>query len=302
VRWAAPLLIVAACTRTPAPVEPSERALFRDLERHVTIAETTGWGVDRIQIDKMMEGVLDSVCRVGELDRRGLRSWLDEEIVRRGGPIEAAWRARGKELRAVDDLLVLHRVRAVLIRADQLTVDCPFWLEPEVPFRGRQISEQRWQLSFGGGGKGIAVVQGENRDLRFGGAGRLLLGRMLEGGDGIYAGVEVGASAAFPKDATGERTSLELGLDLVTPIVYRRTRTNAYFEIEAGWLGKLSERSWSDVDHGIHVGVAVGARALRTRFLFPGAAFGLSYERTFVAGEDLHTIKLGGRVAFDLDL
>ena len=52
----------------------------------------------------------------------------------------------------------------------------------------------------------------------------------------------------------------------------------------------------------IHVGFAIGARALRTRFVFPGAAVGISYERLFLDGEDLRSIKIGARVVFDLDL
>jgi len=48
--------------------------------------------------------------------------------------------------------------------------------------------------------------------------------------------------------------------------------------------------------------VSFGGRALRTRFLFPGAAFELAWERLFVAGDDATSIKLGFRAAFDLDL
>ena len=66
--------------------------------------------------------------------------------------------------------------------------------------------------------------------------------------------------------------------------------------------GQWSEEDWSDFASGLHLGVAFGARALRARFLFPGVAFGASFERTFVAGDDPTSIKLGFRVAFDLDL
>jgi hypothetical protein len=52
----------------------------------------------------------------------------------------------------------------------------------------------------------------------------------------------------------------------------------------------------------MHVGMAIGGRALRQRFLFPGVAFGMSYERTFVDGVDLRMFKVGARVALDLDL
>jgi hypothetical protein len=296
-------LALAACARLPAPREPSTRALFRDLERQVTIADAAGWGVDRLEIDDMVDTGLQSACRVDPLGRRSLLGWLDDRIAALGGPVEVAWRRRGKQLGKVDDLLVLTRIRMLLAHVDALAPhDCPFWIEPHHPFRGRQISDGRWQLSLGGGGKGIVVWQGDSRDLRFGGAGRLLFGRVLANGDAIYAGVEAGASAAFPRDDMGERTTLVLGIDVVAPVVYRRTGTNTYVEVEAGWLGQATERDWEDVAHGVHVGVALGGRALRTQFFFPGAAIGVSLERLFVDGDDITAFKFGARVAIDLDL
>jgi hypothetical protein len=295
-------IVLAACVHAPAPKDPSERALFHDLERQVTVSAATGWGIDRLEIERMLETALDSVCRVAELDRRGLRRWLDEEIAREGGPVEVAWQRHGEDLGAVDDLLRLTRVRALLARADESSSDCPFWLEPEVPFTGRQISEQRWQLTFGGGGKASVVSQAGHNDLSFGGAGRLLFGRTFEDGDGLYAGLELGGSASFPKDPSGMRTGPVLGIDLVTPLVYRSTLTNTYVELEAGWLGHATEKDWSGIDHGVHLGVSFGGRALRARFLFPGAAFELAWERLFLPGDDQTSIKLGFRAAFDLDL
>ncbi|HEX2686670.1 MAG TPA: hypothetical protein VHN14_08630, partial [Kofleriaceae bacterium] len=245
---------------------------------------------------------LDSSCRVDPLARSLLHRWLDERIAALGGPVEVAYRARGKDLARVDELLVVSRVRLVLARAEELAVDCPFWLEPEHPFRGRQISEQRWQLTFGGGGKAIIIHQGDRFDGSFGGAGRVLLGRTFGDGSGVYAGVELGANATFPKDLSGMRTQLAIGSDLVAPVMYRHALTNAFFEFEAGWLGHATERDGGAIDHGIHLGGAIGVRGLRARFVFPGLAFGVSWERAFVAGADLTTIKLGARVAFDLDL
>lgn len=300
-RHLAVVLAVGACSRTPAPKDPTERALFRDLEREVTVGAATGWGVDKLEIDKLLGAGMDSVCRVDILGRRSLKEWLDAEIARKGGPVDQAWRARGKKLKKVDDLLVLHRVRLLLERADAMSMDCPFWLEPENPFTGRQISEHGWQLSFGGGGKASAVSQGNRRDFSAGGAGRILLGRTFDDGNGLYSGIEMGASAQFPKNDMGERTQLELGIDIVVPLVYRYTLLNTYFEWEAGWVGHSTEDDWNAFDHGVHVGFAFGGRALRQRFLFPGAALGIAYERLFVDGADLISVKVGARVAFDLD-
>jgi hypothetical protein len=296
------VLWLAACGHGPRPVDPSGSALYRDLERIVTVSATTGWGVDRIEIEGVLRAGLDSVCRVDPLARRSLRTWIDGELQRLGAPVETAYEERGRSLDKVDDLLVLTRISKLLARAEQVANECPFWVDVEEPFRGRQISDARWQISFGGGGKGILVKQGDRQDVNAGGAGRLMLGRVLSGGDAIYAGLEFGASAAFPKDAQGERSALVIGADYVAPLVYRHTLTNTYFELEAGWLGHATERDWGDLDHGVHVGFAFGGRALRTRFVFPGAALGISYERTFLDGDDVRTIKVGARVALDFDL
>lgn len=268
----------------------------------VTVSAATGWGADKVEVDALTKPAVDSACRVDLLDRTQLAAWIASEIRRLGGPVEEAWRTRGKDLDAVGDLLVLTRVQKLLARAEELSLDCPFWLEPEHPFRGRQISDGAWLLSFGGGGKGTVSLQSGELDLKFGGAGRLLLGRAFSDANALFVGLEAGASAAFPKNDMGERTKLELGVDVVAPLVYRRTLLNAYFEVEAGWLGRATERDWQDFDHGVHVGIAIGGRALRTRWLFPGAAFGISWERTFLDGDDATTVKIGARVAFDLEL
>lgn len=296
-------VVLCSCATGPRPPGRSESALFRDLEREVTVTAATGWRIDRREVEGLMNVALESVCRVDPLDRRSLAVWLDEEIRRQGGPVEVAWRARGKKLSAVSDLLVLDRVQKVLARAEELSLDCPFWLEPQYPFEGRQISDGHWLLTGGGGGKGIASYQDGRSDLKAGGAGRLLFGRVFEGGSALFFGAEIGLSAAFPKNDMGERTQLEVGADIVTPIVYRRpVTTNFYGEIEAGWLGRTSERDWTQYDNGVHVGLAVGARGLRTRFVFPGAGVAISWERTFLDGGDATTIKVGARVLFDLEL
>lgn len=298
------LAVCAACSHTPAPKDPTERALFRDLEREVTVADATGWGIDRLEIEANLERALDSVCRVDELGRRSLHAWLDAEIELEGGPVEKAYRERGHSLSKVGNLLTLTRVRMLLARAEETSVDCPFWLEPENPFTGRQISEHRWEVTFGGGGTASAIKQGNERDISAGGAGRLLIGRMFSGGDGIYIGAEAGGSAEFPKDkTTGQRSNLQLGADLIPMIVYRwTTTTNTYAEVEGGWLGHTTERDWGAIDNGMHVGMSFGGRALRQRFLFPGAALTFAYERLFLDGDDLITIKIGARAAFDWDL
>jgi hypothetical protein len=293
----------AGCART-LPADRSGAALYRDLQRLVSVTATSGWEIDRIEVDDMMSAALMSVCQVAPAQRVALLAWVDAESHRRGGPVEDAWRRRGKRLNNVGDLIELARIRMVLARAiDAAPGDCPFWLEPEQPFRGRQISDDHWQLSFGGGGKAILVHQGDRSDINFGGAGRIVIGRNVGSRSGLYAGLELGASASFPKDDDGGRGGLELGIDVVTPLVYRYTLVNAYLEGEVGYLARSTE-SDGGFEPGVHVGFAIGGRATRKRLLFPGAVLGLSYERTFpddADAEPLNAVKLGFRVALDWD-
>jgi hypothetical protein len=298
------ILAVAACARPVHPVDPTTSALYRDLERQVTVAGTAGWNIDRLELDGLLSDALGSVCRVDPLARRSLATWLDEQIAANGGPVQEAYRERGRKMSRVSLLVKLTRVRALLERADAAApTDCPFWVEIEEPFRGRQISDRRWQLTLGGGGKGMIVHEGDRTDFSAGGAGRMLFGRVFDARSALYAGLELGATAAFPKDELGNRGALVLGVDIVAPLVYRHTLTNAYWELEAGWLGRTTEEDLQRVDQGAHVGFSVGGRALRTRFFFPGAALGISWERTFTApdGADVTTIKVGARVMFDID-
>ena len=295
-------LLLPACARRVPPTAPAA-ALYRDLERLVAVAEATGWKIDRLEVEALLPAVLDSACRVRPEVRAAVLAWLDREIAAAGGPVEKAYQERGRELSRVKRLLQLTRARMLLRAASEAAAaDCPFWLEPSDGFAGRQISDDRWQLSGGGGGKLIVAGQAGETDLRFGGSGRLLVGRTFGSRSGLYTGLDLGGSGSFPRTEEGERGALVLGIDGVIPLVYRHTLVNSYLEVEAGWLGTVTEEEGSELEQGIHLGVAVGARASRARWVFPGGAVGLSWERTLTGGPPLTTIKVGFRAVLDLDL
>jgi hypothetical protein len=234
-----------------------------------------------------------------------LRAWLDQQIAASGGEPGDAYRRANRDLGKISDLVELARVRMTLNRAiDTAARDCPFWVSPERDFRGRQILDDRWLFTFGGGGKGIIVSQGDRTDLNFGGAGRLLFGRAIGPRWTLMLGVEGGASASFPRDDGGDRGSLVLGLDLVTPIAARYRMVNSYVEAEVGFLTVLRETDAADPEPGVHIGFSIGGSASRRRWFLPGSALGVSYERTFPDGGDdpLQMLKFGLRAAIDIDL
>ncbi len=300
---AAVLLAAGGCARTVPPDRPSA-ALYRDVQRLVTLSAAAGWEIDRVEVTKLLPAVLMSVCRAQPAKRVAVLGWLDARIRTLGGPVEVAYRKRGRRLSRVKALLELTRIRTTLARAISVAErDCPFWLEPDPDFRGRQIADDRWQLSFGGGGKVIGIRQGGQFDLQFGGSSRLVVGRAIGSRISLLFGGEVGGSASFPRDADGQRGELVVAVDVVAPLVFRYRLVNTYLELDAGPLGHFTE-SDKEFIPGLHVGVAFGGRASRKRWFFPGAVFGVSYERTFPDGEHgppLHMIKLGFRVAVDMD-
>jgi len=233
-----------------------------------------------------------------------LRQWLHSRVTALGGPVERAYRERGRDLDRVGDLLELTRIKILFEAAERASTECPFYLTPERNFAGRQISDDRWQLSVGGGGRGNVLTQGGDTDVSFGGAGRLLLGRAIGDRWSLYSGVEAGGSALFPKDESGNRESVVVLFELATPFVVRWRSVNSYIEGEAGYLATFQEKD-RDPEHGFRIGAAFGARALLTRRFFPGGAFQLSYDRVSPGSPGAparHTVRVGFRVALDFNL
>jgi hypothetical protein len=294
----------AGCTR-PLPAHPSAAALYRDMERLVTVREAAGWEIDRLELDQILSATLMSACQVEPAQRLALRDWVDQRITAMGGPVELAYQRRGS-LDGIEELLTLTRVRGLLDRSIAVAEeDCPFWLPPQSVFQGRQISDGRWQVSLSGGGRANLVLSDGRADLEFGGASRALFGRVFDNSMGLYTGLELGGGASVPKNDEGMRASLILGVDLVAPVMVRYYWVNTFADFEVGYMAHATEEDWRDIDHGVHVGVYVAGRAMRVRWFFPGAGFGASYERTFPTGvgdEPMHLIKVGFRGSLDFDL
>ena len=292
------------CAARTLPPEPAAAALYRDIERLVGLRQAAGWEIDRIEIEGMLPKMLMSACQVEPARRTLLLDWLDARIAALGGPVARAYEERGRDLGQVKELLALTRIRLALARTmDAATTDCPFWLASRPGFRGRQISDDRWQLSASGGGKAVISLRGDTRDLQFGGAGRLMLGRNIGSRLAIYGGMELGGSAGFPRDEDGNRSNLVVVGDAVIPAIVRYRMVNTYLEVEAGYLGRGTEEDWTDVEHGLHLGISMGGRSSRVRWFFPNAVISVSYERTFSAGQPaLNMIKMGFRAGAELDL
>ena len=301
--WVTTWALVSVGCATPLPPDQTASVLYRDLRRLVSLRQSSGWGIDRLETEDLMPAALLSICETPASNRRRLADWLDARLQSLGGPVELAYIDRGRDLDAVSELLLESRVAELLQAGAQVAdVDCPFWIEPRADFPGRQIQDDRWLVTAGGGGKLIVVSQEGRFDVNFGGAGRVLVGRGFGRRWAVFTGVEAGGSAQFPRGDAG-RDGLVLTIDGVVPVVTRYRLENSYLELEVGYLAHLTEQSSTSVQHGFRVGAAFGLQYTRQLVFLPGLAFGVAYERTLTGSKiPLHLMKLGFRGVFDVSL
>ncbi len=292
-------MLIAGCAQT-LPKKKAENALFRDLQRMVGLNVVVGWDIDRIEYRELLSDALMSVCRVPEDKRAALVTWIDGRIAQLGGPVEKAYEKRGRNIDKVQKLLELTRIRGLLKTAmEAAPKDCPFWVKQDPNFRGRQLTDDRWLISMGGGGKAIGILRGDTLALSGGGAGRLLFGRAFGSRFTLLAGGEFGGSGEIPRE-DGATENVVLSADFVAPLVFRFRTVNTYVELETGYLYRLTEGSEGNAS-GARIGIAFGGRASRRRWVFPGAVFGIALEHTFPkTGDGITMLKVGFRAALDL--
>lgn len=271
--WAC-LAVVAAC-RPPYPVEQPQRALVRDLSRVVEIKQGVGWIVDEWEIERAVPDALKSVCQVPREARTLALAWLDETIAERGGDVATVWRARGKKLGKVDELLFFTRIRLLLQRAEQWAAQgrCPFWVETTPAFPGVQTQGHRFLVTLEGGGRVTGELALGRVKYGGGGSGRLLGGYAFGEDWALTMGPEFGGDARFTNLELGQaREFPELVAFASWPVVLRwQFGLSAHAEIEAGPLAYFDQASTNEAGTrvnaryygGIHSGVALGGTYLR---------------------------------------
>src|SRR5688500_9381375 len=108
------LISLAGCASRTLPPEKIQSRLYRDLERLVSLSDSAGWQIDRLELDSMLEAALLSTCRVDTATTSALLDWLDLRINDLGGPVEEAYLERNRDLDQVTELLEVSRVRMLL--------------------------------------------------------------------------------------------------------------------------------------------------------------------------------------------
>jgi hypothetical protein len=299
------LLAVACLTSacgTKRPTPPVQAALFEDAGRIVEPAETTGWFVDRIEVEKLAPAMFQSACQTTPADRIAVLDWIDASIAAQGGPAKAAYARLGQDKDTVSELLFLERIRHLIAHVNERAeADCPFWLTADPEFAGVQSDYARFvMLAESRGQLAITVADGDV-GVGGGGQGRVLFGSGFSHDVSLYAGLELGAAAIFVRQPDGTR---DLTATLVGgfPVILRFNAMSRFTDIELALTGIYSEEE-GRVNPGFRVAVAYGTITERIGAFQPMLGFWVGYEVYPATDTEpvTHLIGVGTRFGLNID-
>jgi hypothetical protein len=288
VRWVVAIVLSFAAFAALAAFAPSRAfadgdydpagadGLRADLERIITTEEATGWFLDRTHYESMHASVLQSTCRATPAARQLLADRLASERAVAGDARELYEAAGKKVTPAVDRALHLERMLAALLRASADT--CPFWIEIERGYPGRQTDRNRITLHAETGGLLVLryVPSSERFNVGFGPSFRVLAGLGFDHVT-IMAGPEMSGAAMLRDD---DSSKFIVRYFPAIPVVVRIRYVNWIYSVETGVVS-LFEGGEPGINFGLRAGFGVGFMALRNRFFIPWAGISAYQEHYF---------------------
>lgn len=278
---AAVLLAVTASAAEAAaePLREDARGLLADVERIVSVEQSLGWFVDRRAYEEVLPTLLQSVCRAAPAARHEARAELQRRS-RELGDSRTLFARAGHELdgETKEALFVERQLGALehaLRRADE---DCPFYVEPEPDFIGRQTDRNRLTLSLETGG--MVQLRRTEGNWTFGGGGtaRVLPGWGFDGAVTVLAGAEFGGGAMIRPNV--RPTQLAINYFPAVPVVVRFHDVSWHYDLEVAPVA-LFQADDQDFSYGVRFGGTVGVAALRTRGFLPWGGLAVAVERYF---------------------
>jgi len=276
-------------------------ALLSDLERIVDAEESAGWFLDEDALRSIDKTVLESVCRVPESARRAALAELLRRYEESGGSARALYERKGKVLDSeVKAALFLERQLVALQAALRRTDECPFWVEPDPFFLGRQTNRNRFTLNLESGGS--AQVRATEGTWTLGGGGlvRLLVAYGFDGRYTLLGGAEFGGGAML-KPRT-EPTEIVINYFPAIPLVFRVHHVAVHYDFEVAPVA-LFQADNGDFSYGVRGAFGLGIAALRTRGIIPWGGGHVAYEYYAPGGGRAaqHFVRGGLRVGFIWD-
>lgn len=271
--------------------------LLIDVERIVGAEESSGWFNDRDALEALEPALLQSVCRATPEARLEARERLDAAARSAGNPRELFSRAGRKLDDAAETALTAERrLRALEHTMARADTECPFFVDPDPAFQGRQTDRNRFTLNLETGGM-LQLRQHAGRwTYGGGGAGRLLGAYGFGGRFTLLAGPEFGGGAMLESGESG-KSAFVINYFPAVPVV-ARWHVGAWH-----WDAEVAPVSWfqasdTSFSFGGRAGLSVGVAALRTRGVIPWAGAALAYEHFVPSGgrERAHFLRGGLRV------
>ncbi|MEZ4220995.1 MAG: hypothetical protein R3B13_08700 [Polyangiaceae bacterium] len=276
------LMAIPAGAESESELETAARALVVDVERIVASEELTGWFTDVEAHRAMRSTLLESVCRAAPEARRRALQMLQRRAAR-AGDARQLFALRREMSDEVATARRRERERDALTRALRDTDECPYWVEVERPFRGRQTDADRPSLSLETGG--LLQIRRTEGTWTFGGGGygRLLAGYGFSTTATLLLGPEFGGGAMLKPNT--EPTEFVINYFPAIPVVLRLHDVAWHYDIEAAPVA-LFQADDGRFSYGGRIGGGIGVKALRTRGFIPWAGFAAAYE---------HYVPSGGR-------
>lgn len=276
------------------------RGLLLDLARVITAREDGGWFLDSQELEAAYPVLLESVCRAPEAARQEALA-VAQRRAEQAGDAVAQFKAEGEVTADVREALHATRARQLLeLTLDGAGADCPFWVEPDLSFSGRQTNFGHLTLNLETGGL-FQLRQTEGSwTYGGGGTGRLLLGANLDGPFTLLLGPEFGGGAMLKPKV--EPSQFVLNYVPAVPALIRYQDGNWHYELEAAVVS-LFQADDSSVSFGGRIGAGFGLWALRTRGVLPWAGLALAYEYYPTNGgrARAHFLRGGLRIGFSFD-
>lgn len=264
------------------PLREDTLGLLADVERIVAVEQSLGWFVDRQAYDEVLPALLQSVCRADPLARIEARNAL-ERRAHTEGDARTLFEEAGRKLnRKVKEALFVERQLGALKHAiDAAPADCPFYVDIEPEFHGRQTDRNRFSLSFETGGM-LQLRKTEGAwTIGGGGTGRLLPGWGFDGDVTLLGGIEFGGGAMIRPNV--QPTQLAINYFPALPVVVRFRSVSWHYDAEVAPVA-LFQADDQDFSYGVRFGSAIGVAALKTRGFLPWAGVAVAYEHYFESG------------------
>ena len=184
-------------------------ALLRDVYHLVQNRENRLWFIDSEELKTLQTDALIILCTASNELRTNAQHRL-QQMPANQIDLRARWIKENKDLGKVSRLMRDNRAFLLFQSAfSRVPSDCPFWLEPEVPYVEKHRPTEQWFLAADGGGMLNILPASKPLRLGFGGSGRLLVGHGINESWVIKSGIEFGGAGLVDQDSDVNEVELE---------------------------------------------------------------------------------------------